>query len=94
MRDPRAGGTIYIWTLGSDKTAHEVAREFGHEDVLRAVDVAHAGSMRSSRSPASWVTRTLSTAAGRAPGLAATLLRNRSRRLAAAARNNKTAPSR
>ena len=30
----RAGGTIYIWTLGADKTAHEVAREFGHEDVL------------------------------------------------------------
>jgi ankyrin repeat protein len=32
MRDPRAGGTIYIWTLGGDKGAHEIAREFGHED--------------------------------------------------------------
>jgi ankyrin repeat protein len=30
----RAGGTIYIWTLGADKTAHAVAREFGHLDVL------------------------------------------------------------
>lgn len=29
-RDPRAGGTIYIWTLGSYKTAHAIAREFGH----------------------------------------------------------------
>jgi ankyrin repeat protein len=35
MRDPRAGGSIYIWTLGVNKTAHVVAREFGHEDVFR-----------------------------------------------------------
>ena len=34
MRDPRAGGTIYIWTLGADKTPHQVAREFGHENVF------------------------------------------------------------
>lgn len=33
MRDPRAGGTIYIWTLGAHRTAHGVAREFGHDDV-------------------------------------------------------------
>jgi ankyrin repeat protein len=34
-RDPRAGGTIYIWTLGGNRTAHTVARDFGHEDVFR-----------------------------------------------------------
>ncbi|MFI5370292.1 MAG: ankyrin repeat domain-containing protein [Candidatus Eisenbacteria bacterium] len=33
-RDPRAGGTIYIWTLGAHRTAHVIAREFEHEDVL------------------------------------------------------------
>lgn len=33
-KDPRAGGTIYIWTLGKHRTAHSVAREFGHEDVF------------------------------------------------------------
>jgi hypothetical protein len=33
-RDPRAGGTIYIWTLGAHRTAHPVARDFGHEDVF------------------------------------------------------------
>ena len=33
-RDPRSGGCIYIWTLGSHKTAHAIAREFGHEEVL------------------------------------------------------------
>ena len=24
MRDPRAGGTIYIWQLGRNRTAHTV----------------------------------------------------------------------
>jgi ankyrin repeat protein len=34
MRDPRAGGTIYIWQLGRNRTAHTVARDFGHENVF------------------------------------------------------------
>jgi ankyrin repeat protein len=34
-QDPRAGGTIYIWTLGAHHTAHSVARDFGHEDVFQ-----------------------------------------------------------
>ena len=34
-RDPRSGGTVYIWTLGGGKSAHVIAKEFGHHDVLR-----------------------------------------------------------
>ena len=34
-QNPGSGGCIYIWTLGQNKTAHAVAREFGHEAVLR-----------------------------------------------------------
>jgi ankyrin repeat protein len=34
-QNPRAGGTIYIWTLGQNKTAHTVARQFGHDAVFR-----------------------------------------------------------
>lgn len=33
-RNPRSGGIIYIWTLGGDTSAHAVAREFGHDEVL------------------------------------------------------------
>jgi len=33
-RDPRSGGTIYIWKLGAHRTAHSVARDFGHEEVF------------------------------------------------------------
>ncbi len=35
MRNPRAGGSIYGWTLGFDKAAHAIARAFGHEEVVR-----------------------------------------------------------
>jgi len=35
MQNPHAGGSIYIWTLGNHKTAHVIARDFGHEDVYR-----------------------------------------------------------
>jgi ankyrin repeat protein len=35
MKDPRAGGKIYIWTMGWNKTPHLVAHEHGHADVFR-----------------------------------------------------------
>jgi hypothetical protein len=35
MINPKAGGTIYQWTLGFYMSAHQVARKFGHEDVLQ-----------------------------------------------------------
>ncbi|MGH9609186.1 MAG: ankyrin repeat domain-containing protein [Bryobacteraceae bacterium] len=34
-QNPRAGGTIYIWKLGRHRTAHAVARDFGHEEVFQ-----------------------------------------------------------
>lgn len=42
--NPRAGGTIYIWTLGQNKTAHAVAREFGHPEVLQLLMDSTPGS--------------------------------------------------
>ena len=33
MRNKRAGGTIYIWTLGQGASPHSVARAFGHDDI-------------------------------------------------------------
>jgi ankyrin repeat protein len=35
MINPRSGGTIYQWTLGWYVSPHEVARQFGHEDVYQ-----------------------------------------------------------
>jgi len=35
MTNHKAGGTIYQWTLGWYVSAHDVAKQFGHEDVFR-----------------------------------------------------------
>ena len=35
MINPKSGGTIYQWTLGWYVSPHDVAKEFGHEDVFR-----------------------------------------------------------
>ena len=34
-QNPHAGGTIYIWTIGHYKTAHQVAHELGHEEIFQ-----------------------------------------------------------
>jgi ankyrin repeat protein len=34
-QNPRSGGTIYIWTLGQNKTPHQLAKEFGHNDIFQ-----------------------------------------------------------
>jgi len=34
-RDPRGGGSIYNWIFGPRRTAHLIARDFGHDDVFR-----------------------------------------------------------
>jgi len=33
--NPRSGGTIYQWTLGWNVSGHDVARKFGHSEVLK-----------------------------------------------------------
>ena len=54
MGNPRAGGSIYIWTLGASATPHSAAREFGHgavydylmsqgPDALKLVRAAESG---------------------------------------------------
>ncbi|HWW00501.1 MAG TPA: ankyrin repeat domain-containing protein [Candidatus Acidoferrum sp.] len=91
MTDKRAGGTIYQWTLGFHVSPHEVAKQFGHDEVFALL-------MR--RSPpdvkliaACWLddeanVRALLT---EHPGLAADLINSYSRQVADAARNNNLA---
>lgn len=46
MHDARAGGTIYIWTLGGHKTAHALAREHKHDDVFALLMQRSAPSLQ------------------------------------------------
>src|SRR5260370_40663601 len=34
-KNPHSGGAIYIWTLGKNRSPHQVARKFGHHEVLK-----------------------------------------------------------
>lgn len=46
MSNERAGGTIYIWTLGANRTPHTVARDFGRDDVYALLLERTPDSMR------------------------------------------------
>jgi Ankyrin repeats (3 copies)/Ankyrin repeat len=91
MVNKRSGGTIYQWTLGFYVSAHEVARNFGHEDVLQLLF---------DRSPelvkliaACWLGDEAMVHSHRTkhPNLAESLTDADRRQVAHAARNNKTA---
>jgi len=90
MRGPLAAGTIYNWTLGWYKGPHEIAREFGHEDVVRLLlerspeDVKLAAACE--LGDEALVTRL----AAERPGLARKVRPEDRRKIADAARNNKT----
>jgi len=34
-QNPRSGGTIYIYLFGRYRTAHQIARDFGHEELFQ-----------------------------------------------------------
>lgn len=34
-QDPRGGGTFYIQAFGHNRTAHQIARDFGHEEAFK-----------------------------------------------------------
>jgi hypothetical protein len=90
MRDHRAGGTIYRWTLGWLKNAHLVARAFGREEVFDALmaksppDLQLVVACELDDEPA------VNTLLAAQPGLAGSLSDLDRRRLSEAANGNRT----
>jgi ankyrin repeat protein len=91
MVNHRSGGTIYQWTLGWHVSAHQVAKEFGHDDVFRLL---------MERSPPEvkllavcWLgdEAALNALLAQHPNLVTTLPRADRRQVAHAARNNNLA---
>ncbi|HXP61092.1 MAG TPA: ankyrin repeat domain-containing protein [Dongiaceae bacterium] len=89
-QDPRAGGTIYIWTLGHHKTAHLVAREFGHEDVFRLLMERSPEELKLALACELGDESTLQMLLARRPDLVRTLSEDDRRKLPRAAENNNT----
>ncbi len=87
-RHPHAGGHIYTWTLGEGKTAHVVAREFGHEEVLGLLMERSPDPLKLAVACELGDDALLATLLQTRPGLARALNDDERRKLAEAAQNN------
>ena len=87
-RDPRAGGTIYIWTLGHNKTPHMVAREFGHEEVFRLLMDSSPEELKLAQACELGDGELFKALLARRPGLVQRLSEDDRRKVVNAAQNN------
>ncbi len=91
MRDHRAGGTIYQWTLGFHVSAHQVARAFGHQPLLDLLLARSPADVR--LMDACWMAdeRTATAICEQDPVLVSRLSESDRRQVTHAARNNQAA---
>ena len=89
-RDPHAGGTIYIWMLGANRTAHAVARDFGHEEVFELLMERTPEDLKLALACELGDERTFQDYLARNPDAAKTLSGAERRKLPAAAQSNNT----
>jgi len=90
MKDPRAGGSIYIWTLGMHKTAHTIAREFGHEDIFHLLMENSPAELKLALACELGDESTFKSLLARRPNLAQELSESDRRKVAYAAQSNNT----
>lgn len=90
MTSPRAGGTIYQWTLGWHVSPHAVAREFGHKQVFRLLMDRSSAEVK--LITACWAAEESAVASilGENPDIIPSLSMSNRRQVAHAARNNNT----
>ena len=90
MKNPRAGGTIYQWTLGFHASAHQVAHDRGHRDLLEILNARSPAEVRLIE--ACWIGDAGTVERLRSSGgPALTFTSDDQELLAHAARNNRTA---
>ena len=91
MVNPKSGGTIYQWKLGWYVSPHQVAKKFGHEDVLRLLQERSPADVKLIE--ACWMGDEASALAIRRehPDVVERLTEADRRLVAHAARNNETA---
>lgn len=88
MRDPRAGGTIYLWTLGPHKSAHVIARDLGRGDIYALLMERSPDDLRLSEGCRAADDETVRAVLARRPELAADLSDDARAELVAAAQVN------
>jgi ankyrin repeat protein len=89
-QDPRSGGTIYNWVLGSHWTPHKAAHAFGHQAVLRELMDRSPQDLKLAVACELGDEATVRTLTAARPDLASTLSDRERRKLVSAAGNNDT----
>ena len=89
-QDARSGGTIYRWIFGARRTAHLVARDFGHDDIFRFLMERSPEDLKLSLACELGDEDTFRALLARQPELNRTLSEGDRRRLPDAAQNNNT----
>jgi ankyrin repeat protein len=87
-QDPRSGGHIYNWTLGSGKTAHAVAREFGHDGAFELLMARSPETLKLAVTCEIGDEPAVQALLARNPSLAGTLTPDEQRKLPDAARDD------
>ena len=90
MSNPHAGGTIYNWTLDSHASAHQVAKRFGHDEVLELLFDRTPPVARVAEACLIEDADRAHAFRARVPSLAAELTPDQRQLIAHAARNNQT----
>jgi ankyrin repeat protein len=85
-----AGGTIYIWTLGPNKTAHLVARERGYDELFRLLLDRSPNDLQLAVACEVGDESLIANVARRDPDVVRTLPAETRRKLVAAAHGNET----
>jgi ankyrin repeat protein len=87
-KNPRSGGTIYTWVLGNFRTAHSVAKDFGHDDVYQFLIQRTPSDLRLAIAAEVGDEAAFREMIARRPDLVATLSDEEQRKVADAAENN------
>jgi ankyrin repeat protein len=90
-RDPRSGGTIYIWMFGAHRTAHQIARDCGHDDVFRLLMERSPEDLKLAQACELGDEATFNALLAKRPNFVRTLSDDDRRKLVNAAQNNNTA---
>ena len=89
-QDPRSGGTFYIQAFGRDRTAHQIARDFGHEEVFQLLMQHSPEEVKLQQACALGDDDIFRSLLAKRPNLVETLSDEERRRIADAAQNNNT----
>jgi ankyrin repeat protein len=89
-QDPRSGGTIYIYLFGRYRTPHQVARDFGHEELFEFLMQQSPQDVKLSQACELGDEGLFRSLLASRPGLVQNLSEQDRRRLTDAAQNNNT----